>query len=126
MSQESSYISTQDSLRPRREESKLKEIDFEKETVVTKRPTLSRTFEVTAIQTKDLEFGGVPGRCENWTQAVRVGGPVGGAIKWTGKALLWRIRSRPGNELGGEEPSSQKEQQVRRPEVGAFLRIVIE
>lgn len=61
LSQESSYISTQDSLRPRREESKLREIDFEKETVVTKRPTLSRTFEVTAIQTKDLEFGGVPG-----------------------------------------------------------------
>lgn len=61
LSQESSYISTQYSLRPRREEIKLKEIDSEEENIVMKGPTLSRTLEVTATQTKDLEFGGVPG-----------------------------------------------------------------
>ena len=65
MSQESSYIPTQYSLRARREEIKLKEVDLKEETVVTKRPALLRTSEVTATQSKDLEFGGVPGRHQN-------------------------------------------------------------
>ncbi|KAM9211870.1 delta(14)-sterol reductase LBR [Dugong dugon] len=63
LSQESSYISTQYSLRPRREEIKFKEVDSKEEEVVTKGPASSRTFEVTATQMKDLEFGGVPGAC---------------------------------------------------------------
>ncbi|XP_023586705.1 delta(14)-sterol reductase LBR isoform X2 [Trichechus manatus latirostris] len=63
LSQESSYVSTQYSLRPRREEIKFKEMDSKEEEVVTKGPVSSRTFEVTATQTKDLEFGGVPGVC---------------------------------------------------------------
>lgn len=61
LSQESSYTSTQHSLRPRREESKFKKTDLEEEKIVTKGPTLLRTWDVTATQTKDLEFGGVPG-----------------------------------------------------------------
>ncbi|XP_053515576.1 delta(14)-sterol reductase LBR isoform X2 [Artibeus jamaicensis] len=61
LSEERSYISTQYSLRPRGEENKLKEIDFQEEKAVTKGPTSLRTFEVPAVQTKDLEFGGVPG-----------------------------------------------------------------
>ncbi|XP_026978097.1 delta(14)-sterol reductase LBR isoform X1 [Sagmatias obliquidens] len=61
LSQESSYILTQYSLHPRREEVKLKEIDSKEEKIVTKGPTSLRTFEVTATQQKDLEFGGVPG-----------------------------------------------------------------
>ncbi|XP_059947359.1 delta(14)-sterol reductase LBR isoform X2 [Mesoplodon densirostris] len=61
LSQESSYIPTQYSLHPRREEVKLKEIDSKEEKIVTKGPTSLRTFEVTATQQKDLEFGGVPG-----------------------------------------------------------------
>ncbi|XP_004691087.1 PREDICTED: lamin-B receptor [Condylura cristata] len=61
LSQESSYISTQYSLRPRREEIKLKDIDFKEEKAVTKGPTSLRTFEVPSTQKKDLEFGGVPG-----------------------------------------------------------------
>nr|XP_051677384.1 delta(14)-sterol reductase LBR [Oryctolagus cuniculus]XP_051677385.1 delta(14)-sterol reductase LBR [Oryctolagus cuniculus] len=59
--QESSYVSTQYSLRPRREEIKLKETDFNEEKLVTKRPALLRTYEVSTTQTEDLEFGGVPG-----------------------------------------------------------------
>ena len=50
MSQESSYIPTQYSLRARREEIKLKEVDLKEETVVTKRPALLRTSEVTATK----------------------------------------------------------------------------
>ncbi|KAB0390446.1 hypothetical protein E2I00_001349, partial [Balaenoptera physalus] len=61
LSQESCYIPTQYSLHPRREEVKLKEIDSKEEKIVTKGPTSLRTFEVTATQQKDLEFGGVPG-----------------------------------------------------------------
>lgn len=59
--QESSYVSTQYSLRPRREEIKLKETDFNEEKLVTKRPALLRTYEVSTTQTEALEFGGVPG-----------------------------------------------------------------
>ncbi|XP_077005241.1 delta(14)-sterol reductase LBR [Tamandua tetradactyla] len=59
--QESSYMSTQHSLRPRREEIKFKEIDSKEEKIITKGPASLRTFEVTATQTKNLEFGGVPG-----------------------------------------------------------------
>lgn len=58
---EESYIATQFSLRPRREEVKLKEIDSKEEKLVTKEPASSRTFEATTTQRKDLEFGGVPG-----------------------------------------------------------------
>ncbi|KAF6073383.1 lamin B receptor [Phyllostomus discolor] len=61
LSQDSSYVSTQYSLRPRGEENKLKEIEFQEEEVITKGPASLRTFEVPAAQTKDLEFGGVPG-----------------------------------------------------------------
>ncbi|XP_015306025.1 delta(14)-sterol reductase LBR isoform X2 [Macaca fascicularis] len=60
LSQESSYISTQYSLRPRREEVKLKEIDSKEEKFIAKELAV-RTFEVTPIRAKDLEFGGVPG-----------------------------------------------------------------
>ncbi|XP_058131266.1 delta(14)-sterol reductase LBR [Dasypus novemcinctus] len=59
--QESSYISTQYSLRPRREEFKFKEIDSKEEKIIPKEPTSLSTFEATATETKDLEFGGVPG-----------------------------------------------------------------
>ncbi|XP_068397860.1 delta(14)-sterol reductase LBR isoform X1 [Eschrichtius robustus] len=61
LSQESCYIPTQYSLHPRREEVKLKEIDSKEEKIVTKGSMSLRTFEVTATQQKDLEFGGVPG-----------------------------------------------------------------
>lgn len=61
MSEESSYIPAQYSLRPRREETKLKEIDSMEEKIVTRASPSLRTFEVTAAQKKDLEFGGVPG-----------------------------------------------------------------
>nr|XP_034803637.1 delta(14)-sterol reductase LBR isoform X2 [Pan paniscus] len=60
LSQESSYIATQYSLRPRKEEVKLKEIDSKEEKYVAKELAV-RTFEVTPIRAKDLEFGGVPG-----------------------------------------------------------------
>ncbi|KAK2489478.1 hypothetical protein MC885_021624 [Smutsia gigantea] len=60
-SEESSYIPTQYSLHPRREEIKLKEIDSKEEEIVTKGPPSLKTFEVTAPKTKDLEFGGLPG-----------------------------------------------------------------
>nr|XP_030872128.1 delta(14)-sterol reductase LBR isoform X2 [Gorilla gorilla gorilla] len=60
LSQESSYIATQYSLRPRREEVKLEEIDSKEEKYVAKE-LAARTFEVTPIRAKDLEFGGVPG-----------------------------------------------------------------
>lgn len=63
LSEESSYISTQYGLRPRREEMKLKELDSKEEKTVTKGPASLRTFEMTATQKKDLEFGGVPGAC---------------------------------------------------------------
>uniref|UniRef100_A0A480YIE5 Delta(14)-sterol reductase LBR n=2 Tax=Sus scrofa TaxID=9823 RepID=A0A480YIE5_PIG len=59
--QESSYLSTQYSLRPRREEIKLKEIDAQEEKIVKEGPTSLRTFEVTTKQLKEVEFGGVPG-----------------------------------------------------------------
>ncbi|XP_040852810.1 delta(14)-sterol reductase LBR-like isoform X2 [Ochotona curzoniae] len=59
--QESSYISTQYSLRPRKEEIKVKEADFKEEEVVTKRPALMRTVEMSPAQREDQEFGGAPG-----------------------------------------------------------------
>ncbi|XP_045393071.1 delta(14)-sterol reductase LBR [Lemur catta] len=61
LSQESSHVSTQHSLRPRREEIKLKELDSKAEKLVTKGPASLRTSEVTPPPTEDLEFGGVPG-----------------------------------------------------------------
>ncbi|XP_077933964.1 delta(14)-sterol reductase LBR isoform X2 [Halichoerus grypus] len=62
LSEESSYISTQYSLRPRREEIKLKDIDSKEENIVaTKGSTLLKTSEGPATQTQGLEFGGVPG-----------------------------------------------------------------
>lgn len=67
MSEESRYISTQYSLRPRREEIKLKDIDSKEENIVaTKGSTLWKTSEEPATQTKALEFGGVPGRPLLW------------------------------------------------------------
>lgn len=74
MSEESSHISAQYGLRPRREEMKLKELDSKEEKIVTKGPTSLRTFEMTATQKKDLEFGGVPGRRQ---VRVREGGREG-------------------------------------------------
>ncbi|XP_032694624.1 delta(14)-sterol reductase LBR isoform X1 [Lontra canadensis] len=62
LSEESHYISTQYSLRPRREEIKLKDIDSKEENIVaTKGSTLWKTSEEPATQAKALEFGGVPG-----------------------------------------------------------------
>ncbi|XP_010339204.3 delta(14)-sterol reductase LBR isoform X2 [Saimiri boliviensis] len=61
LSQESSYIATQYSPRPRREQIRLKEMDSKEEKFVTKELAVRRTFEVTPIRAKDLEFGGVPG-----------------------------------------------------------------
>lgn len=63
MSPESSYMATQYSLRPRREEVKVKEIESKEQKLVTKGPAPLETFQVTTPQRKDLEFGGVPGRC---------------------------------------------------------------
>uniref|UniRef100_A0A8C6QIM5 Delta(14)-sterol reductase LBR n=1 Tax=Nannospalax galili TaxID=1026970 RepID=A0A8C6QIM5_NANGA len=54
LSPEGSYISTQYSLRPRREETK-------EEKLVTKGPAPLRISEVVTPQRKDLEFGGAPG-----------------------------------------------------------------
>ena len=74
MSEERSYVSAQYSLRPRREE--IKETDSKEENIVTTTRSASpRTSEAPATQTKDLEFGGVPGRQR---PLLGVGG-VGGA-----------------------------------------------
>lgn len=86
MSQESSYISTQYSLRPRREEVKLKEIDSKEEKFIAKELAV-RTFEVTPIRAKDLEFGGVPGRPQSWAQRGQVGWARGGCHKVNWKGL---------------------------------------
>ncbi|KAK7799681.1 hypothetical protein U0070_005434 [Myodes glareolus] len=61
LSPESSYMATQYSLRPRREEVKIKEIEFKEQKLVTKGPAPLETFQVTTPQRKDLEFGGAPG-----------------------------------------------------------------
>ncbi|KAL1769686.1 lamin-B receptor [Sigmodon hispidus] len=61
LSPEASYIATQYSLRPRREEIKVKEIESKEQKLITKAPTPLETFQVTTPQRKDLEFGGVPG-----------------------------------------------------------------
>lgn len=63
MSPESSFMATQYSLRPRREEVKVKEIESKEQKLVTKGPAPLETFQVTTPQRKDLEFGGAPGRC---------------------------------------------------------------
>ncbi|KAH0513633.1 Lamin-B receptor [Microtus ochrogaster] len=61
LSPESSFMATQYSLRPRREEVKVKEIEFKEQKLVTKGPAPLETFQVTTPQRKDLEFGGAPG-----------------------------------------------------------------
>lgn len=61
LSTEDSYMVTQHSLRPRREEVKAKKIESEEQNLVTKRPAPLGTFQVTTPQRRDLEFGGVPG-----------------------------------------------------------------
>ncbi|XP_047610623.1 delta(14)-sterol reductase LBR isoform X2 [Phacochoerus africanus] len=76
--QESSYLSTQYSLRPRREEIKLKEIDAQEEKIVTEGPTSLRTFEVTTKQPKEVEFGGVPG----FYAFILTSGLVGASLLW--------------------------------------------
>ncbi|GAB5583314.1 delta(14)-sterol reductase LBR [Prionailurus iriomotensis] len=58
--EERSYVSTQYSLRPRREE--IKAMDSKEENIVTTTRSASlKTSQAPATQTKDLEFGGVPG-----------------------------------------------------------------
>lgn len=61
LSTEDSYIATQYSLRPRREEVKTKNIESEEQNLVTRGPVPLGTFQVTTPQRRDLEFGGVPG-----------------------------------------------------------------
>uniref|UniRef100_A0A8C5K5H3 Delta(14)-sterol reductase LBR n=1 Tax=Jaculus jaculus TaxID=51337 RepID=A0A8C5K5H3_JACJA len=61
LSQESSHIATQYSLRPRRDEIRVKETDPMEEKLLTKGPTSLRAFEASTPQRKDLEFGGGPG-----------------------------------------------------------------
>lgn len=65
LSTEDRYIATQYSLRPRREEIKAKEIEPEEQNLFTKGPAPLGTFQVATPQRRDLEFGGVPGRCED-------------------------------------------------------------
>ncbi|XP_063093594.1 delta(14)-sterol reductase LBR isoform X2 [Cavia porcellus] len=61
MSQEGSYVSTQYSLRPRREEIKYNQVDSKEEKPVAKEPDSLRTFHMATPQKRELEFGGVPG-----------------------------------------------------------------
>lgn len=61
MPQESSYVSTQYSLRPRREEVKFDEVNSKEEKLIAKEPDLPRMFPVATPQRKELEFGGIPG-----------------------------------------------------------------
>ncbi|XP_033617893.1 delta(14)-sterol reductase LBR [Fukomys damarensis] len=61
MPQESSYVSTQYSLRPRREEVKFDEVNSKEEKLIAKEPDLLRMFHVATPQRKELEFGGIPG-----------------------------------------------------------------
>lgn len=61
LSPESSFMATQYSLRPRREEVKVKEIESKEQKLVTKGPASLQTFQVTTPQRKELEFGGAPG-----------------------------------------------------------------
>lgn len=98
LSQESSYIPAEYSLRPRREETKLKEIDSKEEKIVARGPML-RTLEVPAAQTKDLEFGGVAGRRRGgaWRGSraglggARGRGLAGLAGRASGSCRPWRI-----------------------------------
>ncbi|CAH6789608.1 delta(14)-sterol reductase LBR [Phodopus roborovskii] len=61
LSPESSYIATQYSLRPRREEVKVREIESKEQKLAPKVPAALEPFQVTTPQRKELEFGGVPG-----------------------------------------------------------------
>lgn len=61
LSPEGSYTATQYSLRPRREEVKVKEVESKEQKLVPRGPAPLETFQVTTPQRKDLEFGGVPG-----------------------------------------------------------------
>lgn len=83
LSTEDSYIATQYSLRPRREEVKTKNIESEEQNLVTKGPAPLGTFQVTTPQRRDLEFGGVPGRCDG-----SLGRRVAEALRCPGKAFL--------------------------------------
>lgn len=56
----SSYMTTQYSLRPRREEAKVRDIDFKEEKMVMKGPPSSRILEATTTA-QNKEFGGVLG-----------------------------------------------------------------
>ncbi|XP_051003999.1 delta(14)-sterol reductase LBR [Acomys russatus] len=58
---EVSSIATQYSLRPRREEVKVKEIESKEQNLVSRVPAPLETFQASTVQRKDLEFGGVPG-----------------------------------------------------------------
>ncbi|XP_001514233.2 delta(14)-sterol reductase LBR [Ornithorhynchus anatinus] len=58
LSHESSYIPTQYSLRPRKEEVKLQETDLNEETIIGKETKSIRTHETAPTQKKELEFGG--------------------------------------------------------------------
>ncbi|KAM5238847.1 delta(14)-sterol reductase LBR [Ctenodactylus gundi] len=61
LSPDGSYISTQYSLRPRREERVLAEVDSKEEVPVPKEPASLRAFPTTSPPQKELEFGGMPG-----------------------------------------------------------------
>ncbi|ERE72972.1 lamin-B receptor [Cricetulus griseus] len=61
LSPEGSFIATQYSLRPRREEVTVKEIESKEQKRLPKVPAPLETFQVTTPQRKSLEFGGVPG-----------------------------------------------------------------
>ncbi|XP_028714831.1 delta(14)-sterol reductase LBR isoform X1 [Peromyscus leucopus] len=61
LSPEGSYTATQYSLRPRREEVKVKEVESKEQKLVPRGPAPLETFQVPTPQRKDLEFGGVPG-----------------------------------------------------------------
>ncbi|KAL6037085.1 hypothetical protein STEG23_030200 [Scotinomys teguina] len=61
LSTEGSYIATQYSLRPRREEVQVREVETREQKLVTKGPAPVETSRVTTPQRKNLEFGGVPG-----------------------------------------------------------------
>ncbi|XP_007481543.1 delta(14)-sterol reductase LBR [Monodelphis domestica] len=58
LSQESSYLVTQYSLRPRKEEIKFEEIISREERNVAKEPKSIRTFDMTSTEPEELEFGG--------------------------------------------------------------------
>ncbi|EHB17975.1 Lamin-B receptor [Heterocephalus glaber] len=61
MPHKSSNVSTQYSLRPRREEIKFNEVNSKGEKPLAEEPDLLRTFHVATPPRKEMEFGGVPG-----------------------------------------------------------------